>query len=588
MTTFWFPLGWSRFPLKFQREGIKYDDLSDDEKAEWDEQDWGEGAPPAAVEAGALNTWLFNLDTIDKALEYLMTHGQKVASGDRLGKTIIFAKNREHAQLIVERFDANYPHLKGSFTRAIDYKTTYAQSLIDDFSTTDKPPHIAVSIDMLDTGIDIPEIVNLVFFKVVRSKTKFWQMLGRGTRLRPSLFGPGFDKAFFFVFDFCENFEFFNERAKVAENTIADSLAKRLFAARVKLVAEIVDTSAQTDPALAELASTTTERLRSEVAAMSLDNFLVRPKRRLVEKYAELDGWGQLDPDAQEELTKEVAGLPTALVDDDQDAKQFDLLLLRAELAALRADGSLDASRVRIIEVARLLEGLDNIPSVAAEMELILELQTGDFWDNVAAPMLEGARRRLRLLIKLIDVKKRQTIYTDFIDEIGIGTEVTVEGVPVGTDMVRYRQRAAQLLRANDDHLAVRKVRMNEALTAFDLAELERIFVEAGLGTPDELTAVTKSGGLGAFVRSLVGLDRGAAKAAFASFLSGRTPNVAQLEFVNTIIEHLTARGIVEARLLYESPFTDIDPMGVSGVFPDRDVAEIVGILDEIQKRAAA
>ena len=179
-------------PLKFQREGIRYDELSEEEKEQWDALEWDEdGDVPDRVEAAAVNKWLFNEDTVDKVLEHLMTHGLKVAGGDRLGKTIIFAKNQAHAEFIAERFNANYPHFKGEFARVITFKTEYAQSLIDDFSNKDKAPHIAISVDMLDTGIDVPEVVNLVFFKLVRSKTKFWQMIGRGTRLCPDLFGPG-------------------------------------------------------------------------------------------------------------------------------------------------------------------------------------------------------------------------------------------------------------------------------------------------------------------------------------------------------------------------------------------------------------
>ena len=212
-------------PLKFPRQGIRYDELSEDEKEAWDAVEWDEdGNVPAHVESAAVNKWLFNADTVDKALERLMTEGLKVADGDRLGKTIIFAKNHDHAAFIVNRFDENYPHLKGSFARVIDFKTEYAQSLIDDFSQTDKAPHIAVSVDMLDTGIDVPEVVNLVFFKIVRSKTKFWQMLGRGTRLCRDLFGPGRHKEHYLVFDLCQNFEFFNQNPEIADGATGDSL----------------------------------------------------------------------------------------------------------------------------------------------------------------------------------------------------------------------------------------------------------------------------------------------------------------------------------------------------------------------------
>src|SRR6185369_871051 len=218
----------------FQREGIKYDELSEEDKDQWDALEWDEeGTVPDRVEAEAVNKWLFNKDTVDKVLEHLMTRGLAVAGGDRLGKTIIFAKNQQHAEFIAVRFDANYPHLKGAFARVITFKTEYAQSLIDDFSQKNKTPHIAVSVDMLDTGIDIPEVVNLVFFKLVRSKTKFWQMVGRGTRLCPDLFAPGKNKEFFYIFDYCQNLEFFSQDPDTTDGALGESLGKHLFKTRL-------------------------------------------------------------------------------------------------------------------------------------------------------------------------------------------------------------------------------------------------------------------------------------------------------------------------------------------------------------------
>jgi type I restriction enzyme R subunit len=209
-------------PLKFQREGIRYDELSEDDKEQWDALEWDEeGGVPDRVEAEAVNRWLFNKDTVDKVLQHLMTRGVTVAGGDRLGKTILFAKNQRHAEFIAERFNANYPHYKGEFARVITFRTEYAQSLIDSFAARDKAPHIAISVDMLDTGIDIPEVVNLVFFKLVRSKTKFWQMLGRGTRLCLDLFGPGQHKTFFYVFDYCQNLEYFSQDIAASEGALA-------------------------------------------------------------------------------------------------------------------------------------------------------------------------------------------------------------------------------------------------------------------------------------------------------------------------------------------------------------------------------
>lgn len=601
-------------PIKFMREGIKYDDLPEEEKEAWDAKEWDEtGLVPDRVEAAALNKWLFNADTVDKALEHLMTNGLKVAAGTRLGKTIIFAKNHDHAQFIVERFDANYPHLKGSFARVIDFKTEYAQSLIDDFSQAEKTPHIAVSVDMLDTGIDIPEVVNLVFFKIVRSKTKFWQMIGRGTRLCPDLFGPGQHKEFFAVFDLCQNFEFFNQNPEISEGAAGGSLTERLFAERVELIGEIdrhvhdepkgegdfdkrqtpvlvageAGSEADRQASIVELRDELATLLRTEVEGMTLDNFIVRPKRRYVEKFAKPEPWAKLAEYDRAELIEHIAGLPSSVVDEDLEAKQFDLLVLRSQLALLRAEKAFDGFRRRIVQIAGLLEELANIPMVAAEMPLILEVQTDEFWQDVTAPMLERIRRRLRALVKLIEVKQRPLVFTDFEDEMGAATEVSVGGLSIGTDVGRFRMKARQFLRPFENHIAILKLRRNEPLTEMDLAELERIFMEAG-AAPEDIAAVKLDIGLGAFVRQLIGLDRQAAKRAFNDFLTGGTLSSNQIEFVDMIVDHLTARGVMDPALLYESPFTDRDPLGVAGVFTDADVVKLVRILEDVNKRAAA
>lgn len=336
-------------PMKFPREGIVYDQLPEQEKEQWDAIEWDEeGATPDRVEAQAVNKWLFNEDTVDKALAHLMERGLRVAGDDRVGKTIIFAKNQAHAEFIAERFDINYPHFKGAFARMIYHGLPYVQTLIDDFSNPVKDPHIAISVDMLDTGIDIPEIVNLVFLKLVRSKTKFWQMVGRGTRLRPDLFGPGKDKEKFFILDYCQNLEFFSQELPTSEGRIGESLGKRLFKARLELIGTLDEASYEpiAEGIAAEPVATYGTSLRSEVAgvlhsevaAMNIDNFVVRPKRELVEKYAKPEVWGALDAGALDELAHEVAGLPSELEAEDEEAKRFDLLMLSLQLAVLRAE----------------------------------------------------------------------------------------------------------------------------------------------------------------------------------------------------------------------------------------------------------
>jgi type I restriction enzyme, R subunit len=595
-------------PIKFVQQGITYNELSEEEKELWDEIEWDDtGQVPARVEAGAINQWLMNEDTVDKVLAHLMTRGVRVAGGDRLGKTIIFAKNHVHALYVAERFDANYPQYKGDFARVIDNQITYAESLIADFEKPSKPPHIAISVDMLDTGIDIPEVVNLVFFKIVRSKTKFWQMVGRGTRLSPDLFGPGQDKEFFYLFDYCDNLAFFGANAEGIESHAGDSLSTRLFKYRLELIEELDrrfskhgfepaadearDAAEPYEGFLSEyrLRLELADRLRTQVEAMNVDNFVVRPQRRLVEKWRGVEAWKSLTTADLDELARELASLPNELPTEEEEAKRFDSLMLRLQLARLQGDHRFVRLAEQLRAIAGLLEEKKNIPMIRAELPLILEIQSDEWWQDTTVAMFENVRKRLRSLVCLIEKKDRRVIYTDFEDEVGAEVDVELGPFASAADFEKFRAKARQFLREHEDHVAVHKVRTNRPLTPTDVEELERILVESGSGTREDVQrAAESSHGLGLFVRSLVGLERGAAKEAFAAFLSGKTLTANQIEFVNMVVDHLTENGAMDPVLLYSSPYTDFNPRGVDGVFAAGDAAEIVSILRSVSKTAAA
>ncbi len=590
-------------PLRFQREGITYDEFSEDDEDQWDALEWDDdGVVPDRVGAEAVNKWLFNKDTVDKVLEHLMTRGLEVAGGDRLGKTIVFAKNQHHAEFIAERFDANYPHYKGEFALVITFKTEYAQSLIDSFSSREKAPHIAISVDMLDTGIDVPEVVNLVFFKLVRSKTKFWQMLGRGTRLCPDLFGPGQDKESFFLFDYCQNLEYLSQDIPATEGSAVDSLAKRLFNVRLELIAAL-DGSREAlaqvvrEPAAIygdpktneEVRQSVAELLQREVAAMNFDNFVVRPHRRLVEKYARPEAWAALAAEALSDLSHEVAGLPAELDPESEEAKRFDLLALGLRRALLRCEPGFERLRDRVQQIAHLLEEKDAIPMVREQMALIQDVQTDEWWQDVTVPMLEVMRRRLRGLVQLIDKRQRKPVFTDFEDLWGGETGFELPGFALGAGRARFLAKARAFLRRRLDHVAIEKLRKNKPLTATDLSELERMLAESGVGDAEEIRrAAAESHGLGLFVRSLVGLDREAAKEAMASFISGKLLSANQLEFINLVTDDLTEHGVMEPARLYESPFTDLTPRGPDALFKAAELDELMRILDGVRATAAA
>ena len=594
--------------LKFVREGIRYDDLSEDEKDDWDELDWGtddEGsplAPPEAVDPAELNKWLFNKDTVDRVLEYLMTEGVKVAGGDRLGKTIIFAKNQNHAEFIKGRFDANYPSLDaGNFARVITHQVKYGQSLIDDFSNKAKAPQIAISVDMLDTGVDVPEVVNLVFFKLVRSKTKFWQMLGRGTRLCEDLFGPGEHKTHFNVFDFCGNLEYFSQPLVPAEKSSGKSLSEILFSARLELL-QTLDAVAALGDERAEIAAT----LHQTVASMNPDNFLVRPHLELVERFSSLEAWETASLADLAELNERVAKLPDQLDADTEDAKRFDVVVLNAQLGLLRRE-PFERQRKRIIRVASALADLGTaIPVVAQQQELIADIQTDEWWADVTYPMLEDARKRLRNLVQLIVHTNKNVLYSDFADEFGgasviklpgtgepggdgdAGDDDDAGGAGGGDEFAQFRKKTQHFLKENLAEDVVAKVRSGEPLTLVDMSALQRVLVAAGIGDDDTFAEASKrAGSFGLFIRSLVGLDRAAAKRAFAKFLDDKRYSVNQIRFVDMVIDYLTEHGTVEERRVYESPFDSVAPEGPDAIFVPDDVDEFFEIVKHLRDTAA-
>ncbi len=528
------------------------------------------------MDPDAVNKWLFNTDTVDKVLQTLMTHGLRVAGGDRIAKTIVFAKNDAHARFIAERFDLAYPQHKGEWARVITYSTEYAQSIIDAFSTSERAPHIAISVDMLDTGIDVPDVANLVFFKIVRSSSKFWQMIGRGTRLRPDLFGPGQDKKEFYVFDFCQNLEYFGQNPTGHDGSVQQSVSQQIFTAQVELLLGIARADGDTvvgagddgTTSLPALGEDLRAVLHEKVAGMTLDNFVVRPHRPWVERFSERESWAGIDEQAARDVVGHLAGLPTTVVDEDEKAKRFDLTMLKLQLGVLDPTLSTDRLRRQVQEIASGLLEQTNIPQVKAQAALLDDLSGDEWWVDVTLPMLEFARQRVRSLVRLLARTKQAIVYTNFEDTLGRFEIIDLGRPHVGVDPQRFREKARAYLRAHENHTALQKVRRGRQLTPTDLDELERMLLESGVGTDVEIAAAKAvEGGLGVFIRSLVGLERSAVEDAFAEFLAGTTYSAEQIDFVHLVVENLTYNGVMKVDLLWSPPFTDDAPGGPDDVF---------------------
>lgn len=537
--------------LKFLQNGIVYDELSEDEKQIYEDTfEEEDGALPECINSSALNEWVFNEDTIREVLNILMTNGLKIDYGNKIGKTIIFAKNHKHAEKIYEVFCKEYPHLK-DYAKVIDNYLNYAQSAIDEFSDAGKLPQIAISVDMLDTGIDIPEILNLVFFKKVMSKAKFWQMIGRGTRLCPNLL-DGAAKEKFYIFDFCGNFEFFRmNKGNAAANTVA--LQGAIFQLEFEIAYKLQDLAYQTERLIAYRDSLITH-MSGKVKELNRDNFAVRQHLRYVDTYANEENYKVLTYEDTLIVKEEIVPLiePDA---DNAKALRFDALMYGIELAYLVGKKYTRARKDLTKKTAALSGIASSIPEIREQADLINKILNTDYLDHAGINEFEEIRERLRDLIKYIPNSATTVYETNFNDEI-LKMEWH-EAELANDDLKNYKAKAEYYVRQHQDNEVITKLKSNVPLTEADVKALEQI-LWSEVGTKQDYEAEYGEKPLGEFVREIVGLDMNAAKAAFAEYLDETNLDSRQIYFVNQIVEFIVQNGMMkDLSVLQETPFTD-------------------------------
>lgn len=566
--------------LKFIENGIVYDELSDEDKKEYEDTFTDEnGELPEAIQSSALNEWLFNEDTIKKVLNILMTNGLKIDYGSKLGKTIIFAKNHKHAEKIFEIFNKEYPEYNG-YAKVIDNYTNYAQSAIDEFSDPKKLPQIAISVDMLDTGIDVPEVLNLVFFKKVMSKAKFWQMIGRGTRLCSGIL-DGDDKDKFYIFDFCGNFEFFRMgEGKQSANAVA--VQERIFNLKAQIVFKLQDSAYQTSE-LIKFRSQLVDDMVSKVQELNKDNFAVKQHLRYVEEYSNVDRYNSLTYENTLQIREELA--PLIIPDEDEiSAVRFDALMYGIELAYL-VGKKYSKARNDLMKKVNAVSSVANIPEIQAHSTLINKILHTDYVDTAGINEFEIIREEIRDLLKYIPAKERTSFSTTFDDEV-LSMEWK-ESELENDDLINYREKAEYYVREHQDNIAIAKLKSNIPLTQEDIESLESI-LWSDLGSKSDYQDEYGDKPLGEFVRGIVGLDMKAAKEAFSEFLNNSSLDSRQIYFVNQIVEYIVHNGMMtDFSVLQEPPFTDRG--SIVDVFADLSVwAKIKSVIDTINHNAAA
>ena len=572
---------------KFLEEGITYDDLSDEDKERYEEDFVEDGLMPDFIPSAQLNKFVFNETTVDTVLQDLMERGIRVAGGDRLGKTIIFAQNKRHAEFILERFNKLYPKYRGTFAQRVICDDTYAQTIIDDFKIPEKDPIIAVSVDMMDTGIDVPECVNLVFFKKVRSKTKFWQMIGRGTRLSKELTcidqidGEYTAKRRFLIFDYCGNFEYFRAHKEGFESRETKTLSENIFGKQIRIAVALQESAFAGDD-YQSWRSELVETCYSQVLALNTDLIAVRLHIQSVEKFKKPGAFNYISEGDKGELMQQIAPI-VHLDDNDEFAKRFDNFMYGLVIAQIEQMPSLKNAQKQLRDIGTLLERKVSIPQVKAKLPIIKEVNTDAFWDANDILLYERVRKELRELIKFLnDVDPRQPIITRLSDPI-IDQK---EGDPMepGYDFEDYRAKVNRYVNENGNALAIYKLTHNIPLSAADYSELEHVLTSE-LGSKEDYEREYGDTPFGLLIRKIAKLDHEAAMQAFSQFINDQSLNQKQIAFVHKIINHIEQNGYMENVTELQNPPFD-KPISFVKLFDARTRAALLAAINKVKENA--
>ncbi|HIF9420409.1 TPA: type I restriction-modification enzyme R subunit C-terminal domain-containing protein [Photobacterium damselae] len=337
------------------------------------------------------------------------------------------------------------------------------------------------------------------------------------------------------------------------------------------------------------------DMLHHIVSGMNLDNFIVRPKRRAIEPFLDREHWDNIDDAKFTELESQISELPTeadAFNSDEQLnhlSHRFDNLLLTMQLGLLERGILPEANRMRVMEIAQQLEGKHTVPAVQAQLQLIQDMQTMEFWQDIHLVTLEEVRKRIRnLMFAIKNEEGGEKVYTNFEDEVQGVHDVTNVYKNPSVDLAQYRKKIELYIQDHQDQLTIQKLKRNKAITQADLDVLEGLLLEAS-GMSDVETyreKILQEKPLGTFIRKLVGLDMNAAKEAFSSFLDEKAYNAEQIQFVDQVIDYLVNNGILDMSQLFEPPFTDNHGESAYGFFDEGTVVELFGVIRKVNANA--
>lgn len=567
---------------KIPEEGLKPQEMDDKEREYYEDEFTEEGETPERIPPERINKYIFNKDTADQMISDLMNNGIRHKNGNHVGKSIIFAQTKKHAQFLVERFDQLYPEYRGQFCKLVICDEPYADKNLKDFKKADGMPFITITVDMLETGIDVPELVNLVFAKKVYSRIKFDQMIGRGTRLCENLFGSGNHKKEFYIFDYVRNFQYFDEHPKGKEVRVILSPVTEIFIKKVRIVKLLQN---------AEYAANEYQEFRSElvkdvlegICSLNPERIEVKLKLRHVEKYKDEKCFECMTDADKEDIIEHLAALISSC-ETDENAVNFDNSMYGLILSALEKNRNLNRIKNHIQKNTKaLLTECAAIPEVKEKIPKLREIQSEQYWNEKDILKFEKTRKELRDIMKFLSSESTKIHYVDFKDEILYRTEG--REFSMSTDNFEdYRKKVHEYIETHKQHPAIKKLIYNEPIAQDDYKELERIFTKE-LGTKEEYENNYNDSPFGILIRKIAKMDRESAYAAFSSFIAEERPNAEQIYFINQVVDYMVENGYVKDVLdLMKAPFDR--PFKFSMIFTRDEQIKLVHIINAFKENA--
>jgi type I restriction enzyme R subunit len=558
---------------QFLRDGIQAKSLTDEQIAAMEDQ----GLDPNDLDfhAKEIDKAVFNKDTNRTILRNLMENGLRMSDGQTLGKSMIFARNIQHAELLANLFSEMYPEYGGNFCRVIHSKFERAEEMIDDFKLNDgssKQVTIAVSVDMLDTGIDVPEVLNLVFAKPVKSKVKFWQMVGRGTRLCKNLFGVGKDKSKFLIFDHWANFEYFELEHEEEEQRQSKSLTQKLFEARVQFASTALKRGEMNQFEKMIML------IKQDIDALDDKCIAIKDNWKIKHEFGTLPVLTQFAPVTLTTLLEKIAPLMQwRNIQGQGEALAWDIDIVNAQQAALSMPAQRDLTKANILlKVEKLSMHLNQVRQKAP---MIRDVQKDEFWQLMQFEALEKARTELRDVIHLRDK----------------GTAPPPEPIPIfdipeNKEMIKsderttnirtvdyeiYRQEVEKTLAPlfNQDPV-LQKIRAGESISESELDQLNALVHTQNAKInlyllkefyPDSAIGVDQ------LLRTIIGLDAQAVDGKFQTFVQQHHINLNSLQqrFLALLKSEICRKGQIKIDQLYAQPFISLHQDGIDGLFKD-------------------